>query len=641
MQYRAEIDGLRAVAVLPVMLFHAGFALFSGGFVGVDVFFVISGYLITTIILSDLETGQFSITGFYERRARRILPVLFFVMAVCLPAAWFLLLPSDMTSFAKSLLSISGFVSNAFFWSERGYFGTATELKPLIHTWSLAIEEQYYLVFPFLMMLLIKKRKTLLMPVLVSIGLASFGICVWLTRLHVDSAFYLLPTRFWELLVGSFVAIQCTYQAKALSSSAHYKSTLEILGFSLIVLPIFLFDNKTAFPGYAALAPTVGAAMVIRNSSSTTLLGRVLSAKILVGVGLISYSAYLWHQPLFAFARHAYFDAVPHTAFYALLVLALALSYFSWRFVEKPFRNKAVWSRQGVFTFSAGGLLLFSTVGLVGWKTDGLMARYSPADQRLLRSFIGAGDYTATRFDKLKLVDFPVNADHKKVLIIGDSFGKDLVNAVAESELSKHLTISTHQINSECGNLYVDQDFTKFIATDKRARCKLIGWYEEERLQKLIKEADAIWLASAWTDWVAKLLPASVKNIEQRFGKPVLVFGRKNFGIINEKAILAMTVPQRLAHAVAMDPRHTKVQQLMKEGLPSKNFVDLSELLCASDVRCRVFTNQGWLISYDGEHLTRDGATHLGALITVHPSIALSSNDSVIAINKSQAASRH
>jgi peptidoglycan/LPS O-acetylase OafA/YrhL len=329
MQYRAEIDGLRAIAVLPVMLFHAGFALFSGGFVGVDVFFVISGYLITTIILSELTEGKFSITSFYERRARRILPVLFFVMAVCLPAAWLLLLPSDMTSFAKSLMSISGFVSNVFFWSERGYFGTATELKPLIHTWSLAIEEQYYLVFPFLMILLVKKRKALLIPVLVAVGMVSLGLCVWLTRLHVDSAFYLLPTRFWELLVGSLVAVQCAHHTKALSSSAHYKSVLEIVGFLLICVPIFLFDNKTAFPGYTALAPTLGAALVIRNASSQTLLGRILSAKVLVGIGLISYSAYLWHQPLFAFARHFYFDEVPRAAFSALLALALTLSYFS------------------------------------------------------------------------------------------------------------------------------------------------------------------------------------------------------------------------------------------------------------------------------------------------------------------------
>jgi peptidoglycan/LPS O-acetylase OafA/YrhL len=641
MKYRAEIDGLRAIAVLPVMLFHAGFTLFSGGFVGVDVFFVISGYLITTIILGELEAGKFSITSFYERRARRILPVLFFVMAICLPAAWYLLLPSQMTSFAKSLVSISGFISNVFFWSERGYFGTATELKPLIHTWSLAIEEQYYLVFPLLMIFFVKKKRALLIPVLVLVGAVSLGLCVWLTRLHVDSAFYLLPTRFWELLVGSLVAVQCAHHTKALSSSVHYKPALEALGFLLICVPIFLFDNKTAFPGYAALAPTLGTALVIRNASGQTLLGRLLSAKLLVGIGLISYSAYLWHQPLFAFARHFHAEEVPRLAFCALLLLVLTLSYLSWRFVEKPFRNKRVWSRVGVFAFSVSGLVLFSALGFFGWKTDGLMLRYSPEDQRLLRSFVGAGDYTAARFDGLKLANFAANQGHKKILVIGDSFGKDLVNAIAQSELSKHLSLSTHQINSECGNLFLDQDFTKYIATEKLARCKVLGWYENERLLRLIKEADAIWLASAWTDWVAKLLPASVNNIEKRFGKPVLVFGRKNFGVINDKAILAMTVPQRLAHAVAMDPRHTKVQQLMKEALPSKNFVDVSGLLCASDVRCRVFTSQGWLVSYDGEHLTRDGATHLGALISAHPSIAPSLNDSVVAINKSQGAIRH
>lgn len=211
MRYRAEIDGLRAVAVISVILFHAGFEFFSGGFVGVDIFFVISGYLITTIILAELDAGKFSIVNFYERRARRILPALYLVLAACMPFAWLLLLPSDMMSFSKSLLTISAFISNIFFWSERGYFGTATELKPLIHTWSLAIEEQYYPIFPILLIVLANKRRVFLIVTLTVAGVVSLGLSAWLTKVHADSAFYLLPTRLWELLIGSFVAIQGFY----------------------------------------------------------------------------------------------------------------------------------------------------------------------------------------------------------------------------------------------------------------------------------------------------------------------------------------------------------------------------------------------------------------------------------------------
>ena len=212
MNYRAEIDGLRALAVLPVILFHAGFKWFSGGFVGVDVFFVISGYLITTIIISDLAEGKFSIVNFYERRARRILPALFFVMVVCLPFAILLLAPSDLKDFGQSLVSTATFSSNILFWWERGYFGTALELKPLLHTWSLAVEEQYYIIFPLFLTLSwkfgIRKITIFLMLIfLISLSLAHFTSIYGIFDRIITGSFYLIPTRAWELLLGVFIAI--------------------------------------------------------------------------------------------------------------------------------------------------------------------------------------------------------------------------------------------------------------------------------------------------------------------------------------------------------------------------------------------------------------------------------------------------
>lgn len=203
MNYRREIDGLRAIAVLPVIFFHAGFGVFGGGFVGVDVFFVISGYLITGIILAELEQGHFSLIGFYERRARRILPALFLVMLLCVPFAWFWLLPGDMKGFAKSLVAVAIFASNFLFWRESGYFDTAAELKPLLHTWSLAVEEQYYLVFPLLILLFWQLGKRWVLFLLGLIFVASF------TSAELSkpaAAFFLLPSRGWELLVGAFAA---------------------------------------------------------------------------------------------------------------------------------------------------------------------------------------------------------------------------------------------------------------------------------------------------------------------------------------------------------------------------------------------------------------------------------------------------
>src|SRR6185312_1937544 len=210
MDYRQEIDGLRALAVLPVILFHAGFQSFSGGFVGVDVFFVISGYLITTIILAELEQGRFSIINFYERRARRILPALFLVMFVCLPFAWLWLLPEDMKSFSQSLVAVSVFASNVLFWKKSGYFDTAAELKPLLHTWSLAVEEQYYVFFPIFLVLSWRLGKSKICGLLVMVFVMSLAVAQWASLAEPAAGFYLLPTRGWELLVGVFSAFFVT-----------------------------------------------------------------------------------------------------------------------------------------------------------------------------------------------------------------------------------------------------------------------------------------------------------------------------------------------------------------------------------------------------------------------------------------------
>ena len=206
MKYRKEIDGLRALAIIPVILFHAGFKVFEGGFIGVDVFFVISGYLITTIILSDIESGKFSISNFYERRARRILPALFFIMLCCLPFAWFVLTPNHLKDFYQSLTAVSVFSSNILFWKESGYFDTATELKPLIHTWSLAVEEQYYILFPLLLVMLWKLRKQLILGSLIAITVISLFLAQWGAYNKPSATFFLLPTRSWELAIGALIA---------------------------------------------------------------------------------------------------------------------------------------------------------------------------------------------------------------------------------------------------------------------------------------------------------------------------------------------------------------------------------------------------------------------------------------------------
>lgn len=372
--YRKEIDGLRAIAVIPVVLFHAGFEWFSGGFVGVDVFFVISGFLITSIILKELDQANFSITNFYERRARRILPALFLLMLVCLPFAWFLLLPHELVDFGKSLVAVSTFSSNFLFWQESNYFSADSELMPLLHTWSLAVEEQFYVVFPLLLLLLWRFGKSTILVLIIIIAFVSFALSEWGLRAHQEANFYLLPTRAWELMIGSLTAFYL-FRNKV-EVSFLLSQILSSLGLVMIFVAIFFLDKNDPFPGIYALLPTIGSALIILFASKGTITNRLLSKQWMVLIGLISYSAYLWHQPILAFARIIIQDDIKPVLLFALCVIPFLLAYLSWRWVEKPFRDRNRFSRMQVFAMSFFASLLFIVIGLVFTVNQGFESRY-------------------------------------------------------------------------------------------------------------------------------------------------------------------------------------------------------------------------------------------------------------------------
>ena len=277
--YRPEVDGLRAVAVIPVVLFHGGFSWFSGGYVGVDVFFVISGYLITSIILFELSQTRFSIAAFYERRARRILPALFFVMLACLPFAWWWMTPHHLKSFAQSLVAASLFAPNVYFYLKSGYFDADADEKPLLHTWSLGVEEQYYIVFPLLLILCLKRSPGFLVAVVSATAVGSLALSEWSSWTHPLGNFYLAPTRAWELALGSLVAMASIYGFPRAHVGAGLRNLLTIAAIAAIILPIFLYHQTTRFPGLHGLPPVLGAAIVIACARSDTLVGRLLSQK--------------------------------------------------------------------------------------------------------------------------------------------------------------------------------------------------------------------------------------------------------------------------------------------------------------------------------------------------------------------------
>ena len=369
MKYRAEIDGLRALAVVPVILFHAGFELFSGGFVGVDVFFVISGYLITTILIEDIENKRFSIVNFYERRARRIFPALFFVMLVCIPFGWMWMLPSQMKDFSQSLVAVSLFASNILFWRESGYFDAAAEEKPLLHTWSLAVEEQYYVLFPIFLILAWRFGKNRVFWMIVVMAAASLLLSEWGWRNKATANFYLVPTRASELFAGSIAAFIAQKQG------VQKNNCLATLGLAAIVFSIFFYNENTPFPSVYALLPVLGVVLLVLYADKETVAAKLLSTKGFVGMGLISYSAYLWHQPLLAFARIQSKNELSITLIVTLVVASILLAYLSWKYVEAPFRNKKNVNRKNIFFVSATGILVFATLGIIGHKTNGFPNR--------------------------------------------------------------------------------------------------------------------------------------------------------------------------------------------------------------------------------------------------------------------------
>lgn len=435
LNYRAEVDGLRAIAVVPVILYHAGAPGFSGGFVGVDIFFVISGYLITSILIKSISEKKFSILNFYERRARRILPALIFVVFFTLLCSAFILFPSDFKGFGKSLLATGIFGSNILFWQEAGYFDTANELKPLIHTWSLAVEEQFYVIFPILLFAislfgLIRKRLVLILSIAF---ISGFLFADWASGRYQAASFFLLPTRAWELLGGSLVAAYFVSHAPPRGMLAEIGSTVGLL---LIAIAIVVLDSGYYWPGRWALLPVVGTMLLIVCAQSRTRVAQLLSWSPLVSVGLLSYSAYLWHQPLFALARHATPTGQPSVlAFAALIAMTFTLSWISWRFVERPFRDaKQVSGRQVV------GLVLVGTLGLAGlgafasWN-DGWPERFSAETLQLIAT---ADEDGRGRRGCVAAADMPGNGcrfgegvQDRRVLLWGDSHAMALSDVLA------------------------------------------------------------------------------------------------------------------------------------------------------------------------------------------------------------------
>ncbi len=626
MKYRPEIDGLRGLAIIPVVLFHTNFKFFDGGYIGVDIFFVISGYLITMILIDDVRKKEFSLTNFYERRARRILPALYLVVFSSLIISYFVLVPEHLVSFSKSAASVPLFISNFFFWSERGYFNNAAELKPLIHTWSLAVEEQFYIIFPIFISLLYLSRTKTLISLITVVFLLSLFASFYVTTIHFSTAFFLPFTRAWEILIGCFVAFHLSQNRR--QTDAEYKINSElisIIGLILIVYSYITFDKSTLFPYISALLPTIGTAMIIFGTEKSIYIKGLLSNKFLVYIGLLGYSLYLIHQPVFVFARHLYIFEGNEIL---LVFISLILAYFSYKIVETPFRKKDFYSSKFIWLSSLAGALIIFTISFYFIFSKGIPERFDEKDQGVLLQLAEYQGYNQKSFDKLKFKKFDKTAE-KKIVLIGGSHAKDFLNIALESKLFENYSFSTRQINSECGNLYLEdyKVIEKFIPERRKARCDILGRYEGNKFINILEESDEIWLVSSWKDWNIDFLPKSLENLSNDFKKTVRIVGLKNFGYMSSRKALNIDSTIRSDYVQSVSENASAIEQRMNEVLKDyKFYYPVMDLMCGGDRNmCRIYNKDGLLISTDGSHLTKEGAIEMG--IILRPMLEVFSSD--------------
>jgi len=336
MTYRKDIDGLRALAVLAVIFYHLDFFFVPGGFIGVDIFFVISGFLITQTIQQDIQEKKFTITHFYIKRIRRIVPALFFITMIVILFSFFFLPKNELNEFLWSVVSVSTFTSNIFFWQHSDYFFVTSELKPLLHTWSLGIEEQFYIFFPVFMLLSYKLSNKKILLLLSIFLLSSFILSASpMATNHLNANFFLPFTRFWELLIGSLLALVIKYN----NCNKTINNFISLVGLLLIFISIVTLDSNSVFPGINALYPVLGAVLIIYSAASTTTyLSNILSIKYIRYIGFISYSLYLWHWPIIALSKNIVVGDFTITMQLSILILTFTLSTLTYFFIEQPFR---------------------------------------------------------------------------------------------------------------------------------------------------------------------------------------------------------------------------------------------------------------------------------------------------------------
>jgi peptidoglycan/LPS O-acetylase OafA/YrhL len=610
LHYRPDIDGLRAVAVLAVLAYHFRISAFHGGFIGVDVFFVISGYLISAIIQQDIRAGKFSLINFYERRVRRIFPALIVILIATAIFGYFIFLPAELMNFAKSQLAALFSVSNFYFWKQAGYFSAPVETKPLIHTWSLAVEEQFYVFLPIFLYLANKYFRQYLKLVVCGIAAISFAISAVGAVRYPDSTFYLPHTRAWELLLGVMISLGVFPTIRG----AILRNLATVIGLGLICASIFGFTAYTPFPGVNALPPTIGAALIVAGGETgESFIGRLLSLKPAVFIGLISYSLYLWHWPVIVYQNMGFFlvhNIASHTIKLACILVSFVFAILSWKFVELPFRSKSkLFTRAAVFQWAAAAAVLVAALGLGTLAVRGFPARY-PEKANQMAAYL---DYSSAEYfregtcfisSENKFSDYDYESclrqdpNKKNELLLGDSHAAQLwygfsttlpgVNVMQATGAGCRPTIEQPLIvASDCSHL-MNYIFSDYLPSHHIDRLLLEARWRESDLVPLVPTLE----------WLER------KKISVVLFGPMVQYD--------------IALPRLLAFSIrGNDPgipdQHRVDLRKMDEEMAAMarargiDYISFYQSLC-TDKSCTELDAHGAPILYDYGHLTKEGS---------------------------------
>jgi peptidoglycan/LPS O-acetylase OafA/YrhL len=610
--HRDDIDGLRTLAVLPVIAFHFVILpkLFGGGFVGVDIFFVISGYLITRTIFHDVTNNTYSIVDFYNRRIRRIFPALFTIFIFCIIVTFSASFPSEATKIGQSIFSSIFFVSNYLFYGQSGYFDRNSETNPLLHMWSLSVEEQFYVVFPMIIYLLRDYRDKVRIRILSALFLASLISAIWKVSSDTAAAFFLVQYRAWELLTGSLLAVDAIPKL----TRRWQAESVGIGGIALIAMSVFLISQNTPFPGFTALAPCLGTAAVIHSATATrTLVSRVLAFSPIRFVGLISYSLYLWHWPLIVFYRLLIASEPSRGEKGIILATCTIAATLSWRFIEKPFREKP-YKLTAYGTLFAGGAIMFFTAaislalpslieGVFRYPDRAIeVLSYANVDESHMR--VGKCFFLST--DVVKIADnncLEIKPNLLNFLIIGDSHAAHLWSGLHAS----YPAINFLQATVAGCTPVLDKK-------SENAACIAMMKYI---FQKFLphNHLDGVIISARWKS--DAMLPELLKTAKtfRSYADRIIIFGPM---VEYDQAL-----PRIIARAIALNKSEAEFADLHRLSLSRKidqsfsaelenspiEYISVYQALCAQ--ACEIWATSKTPLQFDNSHLTCEGSIEL------------------------------